>query len=51
MGDPDAAPTPEAARQLVVDAELRVCGLEGPPRRRRVRHAVHHFRQSTMRPR
>jgi choline dehydrogenase len=29
MGNPDAAPTPEAARQLVVDAELRVCGLKG----------------------
>ena len=29
MGDPDAAPTPEAARQLVVDTELRVCGLKG----------------------
>ena len=29
MGDPDAAPTPEAARKLVVDAELRVCGLNG----------------------
>ena len=29
MGDPDAAPTPEAARQLVVDTELRVCGLSG----------------------
>ena len=29
MGDPDAAPTPEVAHQLVVDAELRVCGLRG----------------------
>ena len=29
MGDPNAVPTPEAARQLVVDAELRVCGLKG----------------------
>ena len=29
MGDPDAAPTPEAARQLVVDTEMRVCGLRG----------------------
>ena len=29
MGDPNAAPTPEAARQLVVDAELRVVGLHG----------------------
>ena len=29
MGDPDSAPTPEAARQLVVDTELRVCGLNG----------------------
>ena len=27
MSDPDAAPTPEASRQLVVDAKLRVCGL------------------------
>lgn len=29
MGDPDAAPTTEEALQLVVDAELRVCGLSG----------------------
>ena len=29
MGDQDAAQTPEAARQLVVDSELRVCGLKG----------------------
>lgn len=29
MGDPDTAPTPEAARKLVVDAEFRVCGLRG----------------------
>ena len=29
MGDPDMAPTLEARRQLVVDAELRVCGLSG----------------------
>ena len=29
MGDPDAVPTPEAARQLVVDTELRVSGLSG----------------------
>ena len=29
MGDPEAAPTREAASQLVVDTELRVCGLRG----------------------
>ena len=29
MGNPDSAQTPEAARQLVVDSELRVCGLSG----------------------
>lgn len=29
MGDADSAPTPEAARQLVADAELRVCGIYG----------------------
>ena len=29
MGDPDAAPTPEAARQLVLDTQLRVRGLKG----------------------
>ena len=29
MGDPNAAPTPELARQLVVDAELSVIGLCG----------------------
>ena len=29
MGDPGAGPTPEAARKLVVDSELRVCGLNG----------------------
>lgn len=29
MGDPNAAPMTEEARQLVVDSELRVCGLRG----------------------
>ena len=29
MGDPDTAPTPEAARQLMVNTEMRVCGLKG----------------------
>ena len=29
MGDPNAAPTLEGACQLVVDAEMHVCGLKG----------------------